>query len=564
VGGGFTMQPTDFPAADEAHAAQGERKYMNITRRVALLRSRESDFADAVSDFIGQLGLQMTEIVAPLPGDLRGVAGDVERAAETCAAAVVVVESAGIQETLVGSASGRAAQPSIGALTLMAYAIQRFDTNRVVVVKQKDDPLRLADDEITLCLLSNDGAATRALRKALQAAGTTIEASRLLRKEAHPFEFPEEWWAREFEGGGSDPGDVPSFTEFLVDSVFNRELTQTKLKGEARERIRARDPLDLKYHYVGWKAAQSWADLTTDASYAHQPHIRQIVEAVPDFMAHIDTDVPFNYVSLGPGGGDTDANLLEALAGSLEISSLFLVDVSIELLQIAANQIISQVLERHVLKPAPRVRALLADFEDNLSKLAPILMVRDIRNLFTLLGFTIGNGSEMRVLSSLGNGTRPGDYVLCDARLHSHGVLGSDFELSDSDTRDLVAPYDTEALAAFAFGPVEEASDYVVRLSDPSVKVELTPRWGHEFTSSVPSAINVYVEGSGIYENEHFREKMGMRRWSRRNGSDVLRLATLTFYDFGSLTDWIEASGTFELIWKRELEGAGLMLLRRV
>ncbi len=211
---------------------------------------------------------------------------------------------------------------------------------------------------------------------------------------------------------------------------------------------------------------------------------------------------------------------------------------------------------------------MLSDFEDNLSKLSPILMARDIRTLFTLLGFTIGNGSEMDVLKSLSNGTRTGDYVLVDVRLHSQGELSSDFSLTQHDREQLIAPYDTEILRAFAFSPVEEASDYAVRLDDPAIKVDLIPRWGHGYTTAVPSAINVYVECSGLYENERFRESMEISAPPRRsrhakNQAEVLRLATLTFYHLDSLVQWIESAGEFRVVWQKAFHGSGLILLER-
>lgn len=120
-----------------------------------------------------------------------------------------------------------------------------------------------------------------------------------------------------------------------------------------------------------------------------------------------------------------------------------------------------------------------------MSKLNPILASPEVRNLYTLLGFTLGNSSELALMQSLSAGTRPGDYVLFDVRLHRYGVVDQrTFDVSDEGREALVAPYDTEALAAFAFSPVEEASDYAVRLEDESISIRLTPHWGSGFTVS--------------------------------------------------------------------------------
>ncbi|MDQ3725448.1 MAG: hypothetical protein M3335_06120, partial [Actinomycetota bacterium] len=198
-----------------------------------------------------------------------------------------------IQENFSGPASGRTAELPAGSVSLLAYALSTFSASQLLLVKQDEDPLRLDIDGLSLHRLNNDGAAAKSLRKALKRAGAVIEGQRLLMRPAHQFESPQEWWAQELDGDASTGAvDVPSFTEFLVDSVFNRELTQTKLKDEARKQIRAREPLDLKYHYVGWKAAKIWADLTSDDNYGHRAHIRQILNAAPDFLKHIDTGGP--------------------------------------------------------------------------------------------------------------------------------------------------------------------------------------------------------------------------------------------------------------------------------
>lgn len=552
--------------ADQMAPDKASSSYDNVRRRVALLHAPDSDFAASLKVFIQNLGLQVADVEA-VEGDSPATAPRrASEAASTCHVAVFALESAVIQEAFSGPVTGRTAELAPDLVYLLASAASAFPPGRIILVKQDGDPLRFDSDGYIQCKLGNDGASAKTLRKALKGAGAVIEARRLFTRNDHEFAFPQEWWAQELDGASSSGAlDVPSFTEFLVDSVFNRELTQTKLKDEARQQIRARQPLDLKYHYVGWKAAKIWDELTTEEHYGHQAHIRQLLAAAPDFLRHIDTTGPVNYVSLGPGGGDTDAEVLKALAGSVSIASLFLVDVSIELLQIAANQIISQVLEKHVLDPPPRVRAMLSDFEDNLSKLSPVLMARDIRTLFTLLGFTIGNGSEMAVLQSLSNGTRSGDYVLVDVRLHSHGELPPDFSLTADEHAALIAPYDTDTLREFAFSPVEEASDYAVRLDDPGVKVDLVPRWGHGYTTAVPSAINVYVECSGIYEDERFRESLDITATWRRSSPhpEVLKLATLTFYDLPSLVKWIEEAGEFTVKWQCEFDRSGLILLER-
>jgi hypothetical protein len=528
------------------------------TRQVGLLCDSESLFADSVRSFLESLGLAVAEIRSEESGK-SGVNRSVAALSQTAASAVLALESSVIQEGFRGGSLDRFATLSGEMRELHAYGLEHFGPDRLIAVKQADDPLRWPSDTYKTLSLSNDKGSAKAFLESLRALGATIEGRWFGSVRAHEFAFLHDWWSQVHTGDGGR-SEVPSFTEFLVDSAFNREVTQTKLAGEARNQIRAQEPLDLKYHYVGWKSAQRWLDLTKEPSYGHVPHSTEIARRIPAIVRHIDLSRPCNYISLGTGLGDIDvAVLLELARSKAEIEALFLVDVSIELLQITATVIIDRVLTPRVFGRTPRVRAMLADFEDSVSKLTPILASPGVLNLYTLLGFTIGNSSEQKLLQSLSTGTRPGDFVLFDVRLHRHGVLDKRFVLSEDDRRELVAPYDTQALRAFAFSPVEEASDYAVRLDDESIDFRLTAHWGSGYVTSVPSAINVYVECVGLYEHEAFLAQMGMTRTSR----DALRLATLTFYDMESLTRWIEASGEFGVVWTDEVADAGLILIER-
>ena len=331
--------------------------YGNVRRRIALIHASGSEFAASVGVFIEGLGLQVAEVAASVDGDLAAPHSRVEHAASSCHVAVFVLESAVIQEAFSGPVTGRTAELAPSLLFLLASTASVFSPDRIIFARQDEDPLRFDPGASVECRLADDSASAKALRKALKGAGAVIEARRLFTRGGHDFSYPQEWWAQELDGTSTGAVDVPSFTEFLVDSVFNRELTQTKLKDEARRQIRARQPLDLKYHYVGWKAAKIWDELTTEEHYGHQAHIRQILAAAPELVEVIDMAAPINYVSLGPGGGDTDAEVLKALVGRVSIASLFLVDVSIELLQIAADQIISEVLAQIVRQAPPLEQA---------------------------------------------------------------------------------------------------------------------------------------------------------------------------------------------------------------
>jgi Histidine-specific methyltransferase, SAM-dependent len=526
-------------------------------RQVGLVRREDSKFGEALAEFVTALGLGLSEVVLqePLPGSLPSAVDD---AIMSSGAVVLALEGNVLHEDLGAAGSLRTAQSSYSLLATYGYLSRVVESDKIIVAKQRGDPVAWPEEFGTVIALANDESSSNDLVRELKQAGLVIEAVRA-NPGARTFEFPAEWWRRDLQGSQKG-SELPSFTEFLVDSVFNRSITQTQLNDEAREIIKGRKPLELKYHYVGWRAAKAWTSLTKDRKYGHTEHVTHIVNSLPAIIESMDLDAPCNYISLGPGGGETDAELLPVLGTHLPVQSIFLVDVSIELLQIAADVIIRNVLEPAVLQPSPRVRAMLADFEGSLKNLAPVINTDGVTNLFTLLGFTIGNGAEQQLLKSVSEGTRSGDYVLLDVRLHPHGVLPKDFCLTDDQSELLVSPYDSEALKQFGFAPVEEAADYVVRAGDESIDIKLNPEWHHKFGSPVPNSINVYVECHGLYRHEPFRKRLKIGKGSE---DDPITLITLTFYDLQSLVDYIEGSGDFRVPWAKQLNGSGVLLLER-
>lgn len=520
----------------------------------------DSAFVAAVSEYLSELGLTVCRHVIDDEEGLRAFIGALTSDSTQTHAAVLPVEAQPISLDGASAIGGGGLSPLATAALEISAAV--LTTNRCVAVAQIGDPTAYAATSIEVLRLANSKETRSTLKQRLSDAGCMI-AGQLL-KDDQPksqFEFPRDWW-----GLNGESQVTPSFTEFLVDSAFNRELTQTKLQEEAMERVRHARELDLKYHYVGWKMAENWNALTDDGTYGHEAHRRKLSGEIRGLKAVLPQDVSFRYVSLGPGDGKTDAALLPALANEMTISSCFFVDVSIELLQVATNRVITELIEPGAFSPR-HIRAVLGDFEDSLSKLAPVLSGPGDRSFFSLSGFTIGNSKERALLQSLGDGMQPGDFLLLDARLHGLGTVTS---ISDEQKETLLQPYRSPAMQKFAFGPVEDLCDYTVRLSEPDIHIHYEPKIGTNFTTDVSHAINVYIDAEGLYGTTAFRKKVGLRAPATlpgihgREKKKRLRLVTLTFYDFESLAAWFDKTGQFKVRWKRDLDRIGVFLLERV
>jgi uncharacterized SAM-dependent methyltransferase len=537
-------------------------RYQNTRRSVLLLRERERPFGLSLETFIRQLGLAVRVIEYSAESSAVMAAAHALADSENSHAAVVISMESSVISNETSNGGGRFAQPSAPTVYLATVAQTGFGSERTVIVAQTDDPL---SDEVLpfeINRIDNRPQSISKFMEALTSATCWLSAeSQSTTSTNANFSFQEDWWAWEFQ----DPQDTsPSFTEFLVDAAFNRSLTQLALHQDVIGKIRARSPLDLKFHYIGWRAAQAWSRLTNDPQYGHIEHINQLGQWIPDLLNNIDQSKRYNYISLGPGDGRTDVHLFPSFKQALSFHSIFLVDVSMELLQLATNALIEEVIVPEQSRDHPRIRAMLGDFEDNMNKLAPVLNVSGVQNLFLLLGFTIGNGSELNVLENLSRGMRSGDYLLFDARLHS---FGADIGQPTNDQMiSLQYPYDTNNLKSFAFGPVEEACDYVVRQTDSDIHFHFEPQaHGTGYTSKIRGAVNVHIECSGIYESDAFCNKLGIRRARtlKKPLPSRLRLASITFYDFEKLSEALRDSTILKVIWAKKSSDSATFLLQR-
>lgn len=542
--------------SEQSAAVQDDNLYLSRSLSVHFVCTPplESEFTEAVRAYLTDLGLTVYPWKVEDPASLRQLMEELQRHPY---AAVLPIE---------GQNPSPAETPPIGStpspLTVAAVelSVATLTDQRCVAVAQVGDPVDCDGLSIEVLRVGDTQTARDGFKTRLGRAGCAISAEVLERDQvAHAFEFPRDWWSVDGE-----PQATPSFTEFLVDSAFNRELTQTKLKEEAMERVRNARELDLKYHYVGWKMAENWNALTDDQTYGHAAHRKALSSQIGEMAEVLPKDVAFRYVSLGSGDGKTDVEVLPALAKELTITSCFFVDVSIELLQVATDRVIRDLIETGDFSPH-HLRAVLGDFEDSLLQLSPVLSGFGERSFYSLSGFTVGNSEEQELLNSLAEGMQPGDFLLLDARLHGLGEVRA---ITQEQKETLLEPYDTYAMQKFAFGPVEDLCDYTVRLEEPDIEIKYQPQIAGSLEGNVENAINIYIDVFGLYTKSAFRKKVKLPgRLASINPVEKnksLRLVTLTFYDFDALARWIDKSGKFRVRWKQNLERIGIFLLERI
>ncbi len=265
-----------------------------------------------------------------------------------------------------------------------------------------------------------------------------------------------------------------------------------------------------------WLAADAQVPYTRAPSYFHR--LRQ---------ASMRTSAP-TFISLGPGGGQIDQEVVTTLRRTSEVVTYIPLDINVELLRRAIDS-----LSGIAVIPF----GILADFEASLTFLNEAVqrtksVVRPV--LIGLLGGTFGNIDllESNFLTKVASITQSGDFLMFDAI-----VLGSNSRSTSGDTQE--ARYFLASGAARQTGRLPE---------------EVLANFGRmrivSGSSDVPRAVVAQV----VYEDPD------------KGPVPVLQLCE---YPLESLREWASRIDEFELIEEELIRppdggsGFGVVLLRR-
>lgn len=194
---------------------------------------------------------------------------------------------------------------------------------------------------------------------------------------------------------------------------FDYEENRRQLLGDIQRHRRAR--LNEQLLYTSRSCAKAWLELCGSQYYAPYRDSRRLFDEHADEIARrIGQDskaTAFDLISLGPGGGEKDRPLLHSFA-ALDRSQLvyyYLVDISQYLIAHACNEVMQDTLVRS------NVRVIFINDEfDSLERLRAIYSNNGRRNVFSLLGNTLGNYEEGMALSWIMRGMEPQDYLIIE------------------------------------------------------------------------------------------------------------------------------------------------------
>jgi predicted nucleotide-binding protein with TIR-like domain/histidine-specific SAM-dependent methyltransferase len=344
--------------------------------------------------------------------------------------------------------------------------------------------------------------------------------------------------------------DRGRFTQFVADSNLTFGMSNIELNRHLNSDLAQASRLDLKYHYLGAECASYWLALSKHPDYGH----RRLGEIIDDSSREIlkalsDTarmgDEPIDLISLGPGDGEIDARLLHRLEqNDIQLDYYYCIDISFDLLQQAVAEVVrSTFLERRF-----RIKAIHGDFTQ-LERLKAIYTYDPSVNLFSMLGFTIGNYNEGNLLDALHRAMGSGDFLLMDARCHGQESWDGHTPLSAEEMSSLTRSYRHPINDRFAFGPVESATG--LRSDQAVFDYEV----GTKRLTVVPRALNIVTYCTNL--------EAEMRSNGKQVRAERLDLASTTLYSFNDLRDWLATRG-FQVTWSKNVRDIGLFLLRKI
>jgi uncharacterized SAM-dependent methyltransferase len=177
---------------------------------------------------------------------------------------------------------------------------------------------------------------------------------------------------------------------------------------------------DSKLWYLTPEQAQAYLNLENSGEYVKATNQRLgedlMVDNAKEILERLGKD-PVNVVDLGCGDGKKAAKLIKAFEGKLKMR-YFPIDISSFMVQ----QAIETFSKLNLTEEIVQFQWNISDFE-NLENVAPLLIKGEFkRNLFLLLGNTLGNFEIHELLYEIRSAMKDGDLLLVDTAVADEKV----------------------------------------------------------------------------------------------------------------------------------------------
>lgn len=222
-------------------------------------------------------------------------------------------------------------------------------------------------------------------------------------------------WARKLRTRPKE--DTGKLFETYVDAALCTEERTQIARTAILDHARDDDLLPGRYLYDNEVGTDHWVSLCKDLKYNYfHRGLRYWGEEAAGFVEVIEGLIgdEFDFISLGPGDGQKDLEIIRAwVKRDLDVI-YYPYDVSLRMIACAVRSV-------RKLRAPVRLRAVLADFED-LSKIDTVFASRDAPNVISLLGNSLGNiADELTFVRNLRALMKPNDLLLLEVRLKGAG-----------------------------------------------------------------------------------------------------------------------------------------------
>jgi hypothetical protein len=309
---------------------------------------------------------------------------------------------------------------------------------------------------------------------------------------------------------------------YIADDADYRRVDSMKVTMLRHGRI------PTKYLYYTHEGSQRWLDLCKQPSYEYyQDSLRNISESAAEVVkaARVAADKSeFDFVSLGPGDGMKDRELIRQMARGLgDYDRLFYypIDVS-ETLLVSAVRSVMKNPDRHI-----DVKAILADFT-LLRSLNFIYEIRDGLNFFSIVGNTIGNSSEREIFDALDASMFPGDFLFVEFNINKEAKPTDPFFWSDTQL-------------SHSFLPLRSMG---IEFDRSKIDVREDPEW-----SMIPGSRTIITDydASDVAGAE----------------CNSIVISEMHYYDLTSVADYLQSKLGLQILFQKARGRSGLILARR-
>ena len=310
----------------------------------------------------------------------------------------------------------------------------------------------------------------------------------------------------------------------LVDAALYKESEQTA-RNAILQHIETDTVISSRFHYSHDACAANWISRCKDPQYQHQRHTTEFWSgaASKKYVAQVRDLVAgqlFDFVSLGPGDGQKDADLVSNWLDDGVDLVYYPYDVSFPLAAHAVRAVQRRAIARGFADRL-RIKAVLADFE-HLDQVRQVFQHRSTPNVVGLFG-TLGNlRGDLDFLHRLSQVMDEGDLLLLEVRLdpntslerlvsknslrHDFGPLEHHLGMT-FDRSSVRAKYDmegssipnTKTIVVTYEGPVpgHESKEVVlqyIHLYDPDAFITAVSGNGFEYIDSVVEHKKAFLE----------------------------------------------------------------------